>query len=222
MADPYYLGQREVATGITELRSLLDNRADILSDARGGNPEIFSAIGVRMSDQLQTIRSLLRDIAATIDQVHANRTQFRVSDSELATRQNFVVQSKREIDEIESQMQAQTASQKHHFHSFTPVAPPAPFDGPSQAQLQIYQEEQIDRIAETVQIQKHIGKEIVREFDEQHELMLRLDEDMESATSAMRKVTQQITQLIDNEGRAPTYIVAVLSIVLIFMLWWVA
>jgi hypothetical protein len=224
MTDPYYLGQREVVTGITELRSLLDNRADMLSDPRGGNPEIFKSIGARMADQLHTLRSLVRDIVATVEQIHANRAQFRVSDAELAARQNFVVQSKREIDEIEHEMQAQTANQKHHRHAsaFPPVAPAAPADGPAQAQLQVYQEEQIDKIAETVQIQKQIGKEIVREFDEQHQLILQLDDDMETATSAMQKVTQQITQLIDNEGRAPTYLVAVLSVVLIFMLWWVA
>jgi hypothetical protein len=55
MVDPYYLSQREVVTGISTLRSMLENRKDILTDSRGGNPEIFKSIGDRMREQLNTV-----------------------------------------------------------------------------------------------------------------------------------------------------------------------
>jgi hypothetical protein len=227
MADPYYLGQREVSLGITELRSLLDNRDDMLTDTRGGNPEIFKAIGIRMVDGVRTVRSLLQDISATFEQIRANRSSFRISESELAARETFVNESSCEIDEIEKRMNSQTSNQKHHFNAsaFQPIAPvgvPASDSGLGHVQLQVHQEEQIDLIADTVKHQKQIGKMIVQEFDEQHELILEIDAGIDDATSAMRKVTRQITDLIDNEGRAPTYLVAVLSVVLILMLWWVA
>jgi very-short-patch-repair endonuclease len=101
---------------------------------------------------------------------------------------------------------------------------PAPDEptGGDQAHLQIYQEEQIDKIAETVRLQKAIGNQIIREIDEQHKMIIELDEGIEDAHTAMKQVTQRITRLIDTEGRVPTYLVALLSVILIFMLWWVA
>jgi hypothetical protein len=227
MVDPYYLGQREVSVGIGELHSLLGNRDDMLTDSRGGNPEIFKAIAVKMVDGIRTVRSLLQDLSATFEQIRANRSDFKISDSELAARESFVNGSRQEVDEIEKRMKSQTSNQKHQFNAsaFQPIAPvgiPAGDPGLGHVQLQMHQEEQIDLIADSVKQQKQIGKMIVQEFDEQHQLILEIDAGIDDATSAMRKVTRQITDLIDNEGRAPTYLVAVLSVVLILMLWWVA
>jgi hypothetical protein len=169
MVDPYYLSQREVTMGITELRSLLDNRSDILTDHRGGNPEIFESIGAKMGDGIRTVRGLLRDIAGTVEQVRLNRVNFQIAESELARRDSFVRDAKGEIDEIENQMNSQILSQKHQFQvsAFQPINPPIP-EEPAQSHLQLqgYQEDQIDQIADTVKIQKQIGKEIIREINE--------------------------------------------------------
>jgi hypothetical protein len=122
-------------------------------------------------------------------------------------------------------MNSQSLNQKHQFNSsaFQPITSPLPGESEhSPLQLQVYQEEQIDQIANTLQIEKQIGIVIINEINEQHQIILEIDEGIDNVTTAMRKVTQQITKLIDNEGRAPTYLVAVLSIVLILMLWWVA
>ena len=67
-----------------------------------------------------------------------------------------------------------------------------------------------------------LSKMIKNEIEEQNQLILDLDENIDNAHTAMRKVTDQITQLIDNEGKTPTYLVAVLSLVLILMLFIVA
>jgi syntaxin 6 len=226
MVDPYYLSQREVVTGISSLRSMLGNREDILTDSRGGNPEIFKSIGDRMRDGLQTIRGLLDDITATIRQIESNRSFFKITDSELQTRKTFVAESQHELEDIERRTSDQSANQKMQFSvsAFQPVVGSTRElgSGPGQIQLQVYQEEQIDRIADTVRMQKMIGHEIIHAIDEQHQMIIEIDAGVDTAEAAMKQVTQRITQLIASEGKVPTYLVAVLALVLVLMLWWVA
>jgi hypothetical protein len=62
-----------------ELRSLLANRDDILTDPRGSNPEVFRSVGKGISNLIQTIRSRLRDISATVWQIGSNHKQFRIT-----------------------------------------------------------------------------------------------------------------------------------------------
>jgi hypothetical protein len=209
---------------------MLENREDILTDSRGGNHEIFKSIGVRMRDGLTTLRSLLDDIAATIRQVELNRSFFKITDTELSNRQTFVSESRHDLEDIERRMTDQTTNQKMQFSvsAFQPIGIPgrelgsgAP-SGADQLQLQMYQQEKIDRIADTVRMQKTIGNEIIHAIDEQHQMIIELDAGIDTADAAMKQVTQRITQLIASQGKVPTYIVAVLAVILIFMLWWVA
>jgi hypothetical protein len=230
MVDPYYLSQREVVTGISSLRSMLDNREDILTDSRGGNREIFKSIGGRMRDGLNTVRNLLQDIAATIRQVKSNRSFFKVTDGELLNREKFVLESQQELEDIERRMADQTNNQKMPFSvsafQTTEISDREPgsgtFSGAGQVRLQVYQEEQIQRITDTVRLQKTIGNEIIHAIDEQHQMIIELDAGIDTADGAMKQVKQRITQLIASEGKFPTYLVAVLSLILILMLWWVA
>jgi hypothetical protein len=169
-------------------------------------------------------------MTATVHQVRANPSRFRIPEVEIARREQFLAESFKDVDEIEMQMNGQTSNQRMQFHvsSFQPIAPvpvasTRDLGGPvNELQLEAHQEEQIDRIAESVRVQKHIGKQIVTTLDEQHEMIIELEAGVDNAQTAMKKVTQQIVQLIDNEGRVPTYLVAILSVVLILMLWWVA
>lgn len=226
--DPYYLSQKEVNMSMTELRSMLDNREDMLNDPRGGNIEIFKSIGGKMTSSIQTLRGLLNDITATIAQVRANPNSFKISETEMSHRESFVKRVHEEIADIEAQMNIQSSNQRSlcHVSPFQPVSPvstPAheiPY-GQSQ-QLMAHQEEVVDQIAETVRMQSQIGKEIINAMNEEKDLILELGENIDTANDAMKEVTKRITALIENEGRTATYTVAVLSIVLIIMLFWVA
>jgi hypothetical protein len=224
--DPYYLSQREVTSGISGLRSMLETREDMLADARGGNPEIFKTIGAKMVDSIHTLRSLLMDISATITQVRANPGFFQIDDSELVARDRFVSSAHHQLDEIEKSIIGQTSNKRRQFSMSAlepiPRPPPSQPTGGGQSQLQLYQEEQIEKITETVRLQRAIGNQIIQEIDEQHKMIIELDEGIEDAQTAMKQVTQRITRLIENEGKVATYLVAALSVALIFMLWWVA
>jgi len=225
--DPYYLSQREVVTGISTLRSQLQNRDDILTDSRGGNHEVFKSLAAQMRDGIRTVRNILEDLSGAISQVQSNRAYFKISDAELCNRERFLADSREQVDDIEKRMADQTASQKLQFSvsAFQPVSPvgiPSRELGPGQMQLQLYQEEQIEKIADTVRVQKQLGREIGHAIDEQRDMIVAIDAGINTADAAMKQVTQRITQLIENEGKVPTYLVAVLSVILILMLWWVA
>jgi hypothetical protein len=225
--DPYFQSHRDVVMGISQLHSMLDNRTDILNDPRGGNPEIFRTIGSEMSNAILALRDQLKEIGATVRIVRANPARFSLSETQVKEREQFLSSTLREIDEIELQMNGQTSNQRSQFHvsSFEPISP-IPASGSRapvhELVLAPHQEEQLDMIAENVRIQKHIGTEISNTLDEQREMIIELETGIDDAHTAMTKVTQQITQLIDHEGRVPTYLVALLSVVLILMLWWVA
>ena len=225
--DPYYLGQKEVASSITDLRAKLNDREDMLNDPRGGNHEIFRAIGMKMTDSLAMVRGLLRDLSASISQVRANPEQFRISASEIANREQFIRESLQELQDIENQMNVQSSNQRNLFHAspFQPVAPVAASNDsrpPPQTQLLAHQEEQIELIGDQVKMQKQMGLQIINAMKEDHERLVDLEQGIDLANSQMKTLTNQIVQLIENEGKIPTYLVAILSVVLILMLFWVA
>jgi hypothetical protein len=119
-------------------------------------------------------------------------------------------------------MIVQTSNHKVHLSAsaFEPL--PVKPTGGAHAQLQVYQKQQVDSITETVRLQRVIGNQIIQEIDEQHKMIIEIDEGIEDAHTAMKQVTRLITRLIESEGKVPTYVVAVLSAILVLMLWWVA
>ncbi|KAH0785885.1 hypothetical protein GPJ56_010285 [Histomonas meleagridis] len=205
--DPYYLLQKEVITGIDNLQEMLNNREDMLNDSRGVNVEIFKTLGVKMMNDINTIRGFLKDIEESIQQVRQNPEIFQLSENELSLRDSFVQQSTINLNDIEQNMKAQSSNQRIQFHrpSFheDPLFPQETND--PQTQLQLHQEERIEAIGHSVGLQMQIGKEIIQEIDDQRQLILDLEDGVDNAQTAMRKVTRQITEIIDNEGRGPTF-----------------
>ena len=223
--DPYFLNQKEVSTSISHLRQMLADREDMLHDVRGVNPEVFKSVGINIQKELQQARNLLQDISDSIQMARSNPSRFQINDVELNNRDYFYNSSMKELDDIENQMNVQTSNQRIQF-TFQPVPiSPVPQEDiiPNQQYtLQQRQEEQIDQIALAVNEQKEIGKMIINEIDEQRQIIIDLDENIENASQAMKQVTNQISKLIENEGKVPTLLVAGLSLVLIFMLFIVA
>lgn len=234
--DPYFLNQKEVNTSVIQLQQMLSDRDDMLNDSRGVNPEVFRTVGNNMQKEIQQARNLLQDIKDSINIARANPSRFQISEAELNSRDSFYATTTQELNDIENKMNTQTSNQRIQF-TFQPVpqdpsltqndynsnsnynANPTPAP---QYQFQQHQEEQINQLSVAIDTQMQLSKMIKNEIEEQNQLILDLDENIDNAHTAMRKVTDQITQLIDNEGKTPTYLVAVLSLVLILMLFIVA
>ena len=97
-----------------------------------------------------------------------------------------------------------------------------PWTKRNQAQLFAHQEEQIDLIGDQVKMQKQIGLQIIDTIRDEGQQLLEFEHDITTANDAMTAVTKQIVTLIENEGKTPTYLVAILSVILVLMLFWVA
>lgn len=234
--DPYYLNQKEVTTSVNQLQQMLSDREDMLNDSRGVNPDIFRTVGNNMQKEIQQARNLLQDINDSINVVRTNPSRFRITETELNNRESFYNDTIQQINDIENRMNTQTSNQRIQF-TFQPVPQDTSLpqndynpnsnynhnNGSSpQYQFQQHQEEQIDQLSVAIDKQMQLSKIIKNEIEEQNQLILDLDENIDNAHTAMRKVTDQITQLIENEGKTPTYLVAILSLILIFMLFIVA
>ncbi|OHT01469.1 hypothetical protein TRFO_31695 [Tritrichomonas foetus] len=220
--DPYFLNQKEVITSVTQLRQMLSDRDDMLHDLRGVNPDVFKSVGNNMLKELQQARNLLQDIRDSINIVRSNPSRFQISEMELNNRDSFYQSSIKELEDIETQMNTQTANQRVQF-TFQPVPIPQEEISPNPTfQLEQRHEEKIDQIADNVNEQLQIGKMIIDEIEEHSKIIIDLDNGIDNANDAMKKVTNQITQLIENEGKVPTLLVAGLSLALIVMLFIIA
>lgn len=233
--DPYFLNQKEVVTSVNQLQQMLSDREDMLHDSRGVNPDVFRTVGNNMQKEIQQTRNLLQDINDSIKVVRTNPSRYQITEAELNNRESFYNNTIQELNDIENKMNTQTSNQRVQF-TFQPVPqdtslptnnynPSSNYNSNGQApqyQFQQHQEEQIDQLSVAIDQQMQLSKIIKDEIEEQNRLILDLDENIDNAHTAMKKVTNQITQLIENEGKTPTYLVAILSLVLIFMLFIVA
>ena len=223
--DPYYILKQEIDSSIQKLKNLLSNREDMLNDNRGINVEIFNSLGIQMSNDITKLRVSLKDISDSIAVVRNRMEDFDISEVTLNQRDVDIKRIVDQVNNIESEILKQSSrlSMSYRHTSFTNNSTFNQTE-PSNNQhsmLQVNRDQQINYIAETAQMSLQISREIMNEFDDQHKLILTIDNDMVNVQDAMKKVTNQIKGIIENEGKMPTYTVAILSIVLILLLFWV-
>lgn len=216
--DPYYLIKMEVSTGVGHLKELLDTRQDMLSDPRGINVEVFRTLGIQLTNEIAKVNGLVRDIEDTIAQVKSNPASFGISDVELGSREQFVKDVAAEIAGIEERAKEQSMNQRVVFHPASAAQGGDDELRPAQEQVLLGREETIGLLEENVNRQLQVAREIDNELENEKEVILSLDESIDNAHDAMRAVTNQIKEIIENEGTAPTVLVVLLSIALVVLL----
>ena len=216
--DPYFLIKMEVSTGVEHLKELLETRDDMLGDPRGINVDVFRLLGIQLTSEIAKVSGLVRDIEETIAQVKLNPSSFGISEAELESRERFVKDIGAEIAGLEERAKEQSIDQRVVFHQAAAARAGEEELRPAQEQALLGREETIDLIEENVNMQLQVAREIDGELENQKELIIGLDESIDNAHDAMRAVTQQVRQIIENEGTAPTVIVVCLSIALVILL----
>ena len=222
--DPYFILKQEVDINLQKLRTNLNNREDMLNDNRGINIEIFHSLGIQMTNDISKLKISLKDIEESIQVVRNRREDFEISDISLNSRDLYIKKTFEQILNIENEINRQN-------YNFNINKKPQQFTKKSNFQdnssgdqnlLLAQHEDQINNIADTVYLQMEISKQIVNEFKDQEQIIISIDKDVDTVESAMKKVTNQIKGIIENEGKLPTFTVAILSIILILLLFWVA
>lgn len=208
--DPYFLAKKEIEEGIFKLKQDLQIRDDM---AQGGNSDIFRSIGIEMETSINFINNFLSDIRQSIIKCQ-NEPGWNISSIELAQRTQFVQSTEKEIQDIEKRMNVQSI----RFPSVSNNNSKNINSSQSSLQLQARHEEKLSQIHQAVKIQHQMAKEIAADLEADKKVIEGLNQRMDSADQAMKAVTKEIITLINEEGKTPTMLVIILSLVLIFLL----
>lgn len=218
--DPVPILQQEIDIVMSNLKKSLANREDMLNDRRGGNIDIFNTLGIQMLNDTQYLRTSLGDISESIEVVKHNMSDYNIPESTIIQREQYVRSNLAEIKRIEESIQAQN-NRISTIHKSTAFSGPQSFinnNNNQQSLSQLVKEEELENLHYTASMQKVIANQIKDELNDQQNLILALDNDVTNADEAMKRVTNQIKRLMEIEGKTPTMLVAILSVVFIILL----
>lgn len=224
MIDPFILAQQDSLSDMNKVQNLLETRDDMIRDTRGVNVDIFHNLGVQISNYLQKLKTNYTDMEAAMKQVTNNPGNFDISNTELNNRFNFLTNMGKKLKEYDDTLKKQNS---HQFPQYLPNTQGFPTIDDNERlgdqQSQLYQEhaEQIDAIADNVTAGLLLGRAINAELADQEHIIAALGDDVENASDAMKRVTNQINALMEAEGKTPTCLVFILSIVFIILLFFV-
>ena len=226
--DPFILIVQELNTDLDSVRNKLDTREDMIHDPRGINMNIFENLGKEIEQLLTKIKSSMIDVDSVIDKLQTNGQEFQLPEIELQNRINFSQTMKEEIKKLENQLIQQKNNQnlqkRVNFADRTSnFGSTQSDDNEGNQSMQLYEENQdiIDSISDNVTAGLIMSRTINKELEDHQKLLADLDGDVDNATEAMKKVTDQIKEIIESEGTTPTCVVALLSIAFIVLLFFV-
>lgn len=229
--DPFYLIKQEITTDVEHIQELVDTRNDMIHDPRGINFDVFKNLGIQATNEINSVYSLISDTEESIEHVKANPSNFpQVSETELQNRSNFCQEIREEIKKYEEQIKEQSSHVSQSAQYIKQISSVAsngfenlgtlPNDNDNDQNLAFIEQhdEQINQIDEMAKTQYQLARQISNELDDQKQIIIELDEGIDSASDAMKSVTDQIKKVIENEGKLPTGIAFVLALILIILL----
>lgn len=215
MNDPYYLAKHEIEQNINLLKDKFQMREDMIHDNRGANPLIFDNLRLEMQDLINKIFLSTEAIEDIIPQLEADPSKYSLSDNEILDRKNFLSEAKKITTEIEIKMNSQTLFNQNIISNHHPN------DEQTALQLEERHHAQLDQIFEISKQNHQIALEIDHQLDDDSRILNEIDVRMDNTGESMKQVTQQIKNLIEEEGKTPTCLVLILSLVLILLLFFV-
>ncbi|EAY17054.1 hypothetical protein TVAG_297330 [Trichomonas vaginalis G3] len=225
MIDPFIVAQQDVISDMEKINTLLSTRNDMIHDSRGINVDIFNNLGVQSQNLIQNVKENLSDLDGAFQQILKNPSRFDISESELTNRKNFLASYNQKLAQFENQLNEQNSHQFPQYMSNIQGYPSYDSEknpkGDQQSQLYQEHSEQIDAIADNVTAGLLLGRTINAELADQEQLISALDDDVTNASEAMQKVTKEIKALIEAEGKTPTCLVCILSVIFIVLLFFV-
>jgi hypothetical protein len=227
--DPVPIIQKEIDATVNKMMADLQNRKDILNDPRGGNIDVFTAIGIQISNDVQIVRTTLQDIESSINAVRNHTSDIQLSEQVLQQRETYIRMVRGIVTKIENEIasQNQQSMRLRNDHLFSQKTEAGngfenvPENSGSFQQATMTKDERILQLERDAQLNYQVGVAIKNELHSQKQLLVDLDEGVTNATDAMEKVTKQIKDIIDAEGKTPTMTVALLSVVFIILLFFV-
>eukprot|EP01066_Platyproteum_vivax_P009345 Platyproteum_vivax@DN4105_c0_g1_i2.p1 len=221
-ADPYYLAQSEVQSGVNSIRSILEKWSRLVSESKSVQSGEYSKLADDARFELQNTEQDLTDLAISVKIAEENPTRFSIDQRELERRklfvtqtQNFVQESREKIGVLEQKKRQpkkrwdEEAESNREYVQHTRQ---------EQKLIVAEQDEQLVALADTTHRLNETALIINRELEDQQIMIKELDDDIDREADKLNFVSKRMAVLLKtNDGKA-LYLVMVLCAVFLGLL----
>ncbi|XP_030853451.1 syntaxin-6 [Strongylocentrotus purpuratus] len=243
LEDPFFVVKEEVEKAVNTSEGLYQRWTQLLEDTNSVSKEEYDWTMNELRNSLRSIEWDVEDLEETISIVEANPRKFRIEPSDLDTRRLFVTRTKDRVREMKEHMSSpgtKTREDKKSRQSLLPNGPGRPkhkysrleqeaedenqrFIRDSNQQQQLImesQDDQIDRVADSVGVLKNMSHSIGNELDEQAVMLDDFSTELENTESRLDGVMKKMAKVtrMSNDKRQWMAIAVLLVVMLIVII----
>lgn len=192
--DPFPSVQQEVRTGWKSLSSA----AQRLPSAE-------------LRKRVSALEADLNDLSDAVNVVKQNRSLFRISEEELASREKFISDMTRNIRNLKPRNQSDQNETWQPNDSFV---------DPEQQQQELIMQNQdahLGELASAVERIGVLGRDMHQELEEQGQILDEFGDEFDETTSRIRNVQQRLDRFIAETGPRQFCMIVVLSITFVIL-----
>lgn len=192
--DPFPSVQQEVRAGWKSLSSV----AQRLPSAE-------------LRKRVSALEADVKDLSDSVHVVKQNRSLFRISEEELASREKFISEMTRNIRNLKPR------NQPHQNEAWQPNDPFVDHEQQQQELIMQSQDTQLGELASAVERIGVLGRDMHQELEEQGQILDEFGDEFDETTSRMRNVQQKLDRFIAETGPRQFCIIVVLSITFVIL-----
>jgi syntaxin 6 len=236
LEDPFFMVKNEVVQSVSQVIGLHKKWQDLHNNSSTyGNSEYSWTLN-HLKENIKTIHWDLEDLGETIETVESNPYKYNISLIEINARKQFIHETKTTIDKISadinngSKAKAAAFSRMELLESKSNKYEKLDRELENQNQNVIAdhqlrrkmeledQDQNLEKVGETVITLKHLGEEIGRELDSQNILLEDLDQKVSSTGTQLSKVTKKIDEILQMSDKYQLIIIVTLVVILLSMI----
>jgi len=234
-ADPYYIAQEEVKAAVNKVKDMHEEWKDLLQRENTAKSSKFTTLHSELAGELQHLGYDLQDVTATIEMVEDNRERFKIDDSEIKKRKDFVKQchqtvqdikdstsSRQTLDKIQAdQRKAQSSASRDDEKSKAASRENQNFlNNQRQDQQQIIsqQDEELTQLSKVAQRLGDTARTINVELQDQQKMLEELDEDIDRETEKLNFVMKKVGRLLKTSDSKQLCVVIALFVLFMVMM----
>ncbi|XP_002735572.1 syntaxin-6-like [Saccoglossus kowalevskii] len=240
LEDPFFVVKDEVQKAVSNAKSLYQRWCELLEDPNAVSKEEYDWTTNELRNSLRSIEWDLEDLEETIGIVETNPRKFKIDSSEIHERKQFVVHTKDMVKDMKEHMASPSTKTREDRKTRTTLLPNGPKKGQDkytrldnemdrsnqrfiddtrqQQQLVMeHQDDQLERVGDSVTVLKSMGQTIGNELDEQAVMLDDFATEMERTDSKLDGVMKKMAKVtrMSNDRRQWTAIVVLIVIMII-------
>ncbi|XP_077986294.1 syntaxin-6-like [Glandiceps talaboti] len=248
LEDPFFVVKDEVQKAVGNARSLYQRWCELLEDPSAVSKEEYDWTTNELRNSLRSIEWDLEDLEETIGIVETNPRKFKIELPELDERKNFVSKTKDLVKDMKDHMASPSTKTREERKSRQTLMSNGPkraqdkytrldneivesnqrfLDDSRQQQQMVmeHQDDQLEKVGDSVSVLKNMGQTIGNELDEQAVMlddfateMERTDSKLDSVMKKMAKVTRMSNDRRQWMAILVLIVIMVVVIILFFVL----